>query len=346
MNKITIHNYEAFLLDLSEGTLSGEERLELEVFMIEHPELAVDIEDLSFAITTAESIAFTNKEIIKKTDSDLVSGEEFIAYIEQQLNAEKALAIEKSCDANPSLANELGLYKATLAKADLSVVYADKDGLKRKPKLIWFNFSATQFAAAASIALLILLYILWPVKPQVITPDQYANNTLVKTPVNSKTNHSPVAPKTSPAVPEKQLPEQHSTIQAQALNHSVNTLVANNGHTPAIHTATTATVNSVVPDTLSHIALSKDPVNVPEKETILVASASHKTVVDVITEQDDDDAADNTQKKQGFWALAGKTLKGLNKAGVKSVNGEEETSKQDASYALTLGGLSITHKAH
>lgn len=345
MNKITVHNYEAFLLDLSEGSLSGEDRLELEVFMIEHPELAVDVDDFSLAITIAEPIAFANKETLKKTDSDLVSGEEFIAYIEQQLSTEKAVAIEKSCAANPGLAHEMGLYKATLAKADLSVVYADKKGLKRKPKVIWFNFSATKFAAAASIALLILLYILWPVKPQGITPDQHANNTLIMTPLNSKTNRIPVAPKTSPAVPEKQLPEQHSTIQAQALNHSVNTLAANNGHTPAIHTATTATVNSVVPDTLSHIVLSKGPVNTPEKEPVLVASTNHKTVVDVITEKDDEDTA-NTQKKQGFWALAGKALKGLNKAGVKSVNGEEETNKQDASYALTLGALNITHTSH
>lgn len=345
MTKITVHNYEAFLLDLSEGTLSGEERLELEVFMIEHPELAVDIEDLSFAITTAEPIAFTNKEIIKKTDSDLVSGEEFISYIERQLSAEKALAIEKSCAVNPGLTHELGLYKATVAKVDLSVVYADKVGLKRKPKVIWFNFSVAQFAAAASIALLIVLFILWPAKPQGITPDQYAHSTLVKTPVNSKTNHAPVVPETNPVVPEKQLPEQQSTIQAQSLNHSVNTLIANNGHNPAIHTATTATANSPISDTLSHIALSKGPVNTPEKEPVLVASTTHKTVVDVITEHDDEDT-DNTQKKQGFWALAGKALKELNKAGVKSVNGEEETNKQDASYALTLGGLSITHKAH
>ncbi|MES2131691.1 MAG: hypothetical protein V4506_05030 [Bacteroidota bacterium] len=346
MNKITVHNYEAFLLDLSEGNLSGEDRLELEVFMIEHPELAVDMEDFSFAVTTAEPIAFTHKETIKKTASDLVSGDEFIAYIEQQLSAEDALALEKSCVVNPALARELELYKATVAKADLSIVFADKQGLKRKPKVIWFNFSAGQFAAAASIALLILLYVLWPTKPQEVTPNKYANNTLIKTPVSSKKNNTSVISTTNEAIPEKQLPEQHSTIQQEHLNQPANpNFVANNTPGSDLNTNHTPLTNSVIPDTISHIAVNKDPVIVPEKEPVLVASANHKTVVDVITERDDDPTT-NTQKKQGFWALAGKTLKGLNKAGVKSVNGEEETTKQDASYALTLGGLSITHKAH
>ena len=345
MNKITVHNYEAFLLDLSEGTLSGEDRLELEVFMIEHPELAVDVEDFSFAVTTAEPIAFTDKETIKKTDSDLVSGDAFIAYIEQQLSAEDALAIEKSCAVNPTLAHELKLYKATVAKADLSVVYADKQGLKRKPKVIWFNFSAGQFAAAASVALLLLLYVLWPTKPQEAMLVKYANNTIIKTSVDPKNTTQAVISETNGALPEKQLPENHSTIQPEPLNHSPNTFVANNEHAPGLHTPNVPITNSVAPDTLSHMAVTKNPVIAPEKEPVLIASASHKTVVDVITEGDDDASA-STQKKQGFWALAGKTLKGLNKAGVKSVNGEEETTKQDASYALTLGSLNITHKSN
>ena len=51
------------------------------------------------------------------------------------------------------------------------------------------------------------------------------------------------------------------------------------------------------------------------------------------------------KKKKGIWAAASRALKNLNHAGVKSVNGNEDDAKGGASYALTLGGMSITHKA-
>ena len=34
MHKINIHNYEAYLLDFSEGNLTGELQVELELFLI------------------------------------------------------------------------------------------------------------------------------------------------------------------------------------------------------------------------------------------------------------------------------------------------------------------------
>ena len=57
-------------------------------------------------------------------------------------------------------------------------------------------------------------------------------------------------------------------------------------------------------------------------------------------------ALNTTKKKTGLWALASKALKNLNQVGVKSVNGNEDENQDKTSYALTLGGLSITHKAN
>ena len=77
-----------------------------------------------------------------------------------------------------------------------------------------------------------------------------------------------------------------------------------------------------------------------------MANKQNNTVVQVITENDDEPfVANNEKKKKGIWAAASKALKNLNHVGVKSVNGDENDNKEESSYALTLGGVSITHKA-
>ena len=66
----------------------------------------------------------------------------------------------------------------------------------------------------------------------------------------------------------------------------------------------------------------------------------------MITECEDDGLVVATEKKKkGIWAAASRALKNLNQVGLKSVNGDEEASKEKTAYALTLGGINITHKS-
>ncbi len=341
MNNITIHNYEAFLLDLSEGNLTGEDRLNLEVFMMEHPELAIDIEDLSFNVADNQSIFFTDKETIKKTETDLVSAEQFIAYVEQQLTLEEKTEVEKSCTVNTTLANELKLYQATIAQADTSVVFTDKQSLNRKPKVIWFNVSGTQFAAAASVALLISLYLLWPSKPEVIPSNTVAH---ISTPEKTQK-------KTSTSLQQGTLtglPENTSGVQAKntTASNTLNTKILTASNVLVNSQQTTHPDNLNKPDTSSIKLAVQEPEVLTKKEEPLLSmiNTTHKTVVEVITEHDDEIIP--VKKKQGFWAIAGKTLNNLNKVGVKSVDGEEQTTDHKESYALTLGALNITHNSH
>jgi hypothetical protein len=55
--------------------------------------------------------------------------------------------------------------------------------------------------------------------------------------------------------------------------------------------------------------------------------------------------ANPDKKKKGIWAAASRALKNLNHAGVKTVNGDNKEKPITSAYALTLGGVSITHKA-
>ncbi len=346
MSGINQHNYEAYLLDSMEGRLSVEQQLELDTFMALHPELAIDLEDLAEMTFDPQQAVFPNKEILKKTGADLVSGEQFIGYIEQQLSPEEKLRVEEHCAANPALAKELALYKRTIAVADTSIAFEDKESLKRRTKVILFNFRAASFAAAASVAVLLLLYVLWPAKPADTLSNSYALRDIRK--ATGKVIDNVHTIDSQPSVNDHTpLPERHQENSLVKQSPAPERLIAQNQQPNTVSPSYTTGI--IKPDTISNLVNTneklKEQTPPNPKEPVLIASASRKTTVDVITENDGEENAES-QKKSGFWAMAGKTLKGLNKAGVKTVNGEEKNNKDNATYALTLGKLNITHKAH
>ena len=109
MNTITKDNYEAYLLDFSEGNLTSELQMELELFLIQHPELEIDLDAIELLEIEKETVSFANKLGLKKTENDLVSEDQFIAYIENQLAPNERLFIEESCKTNASLLKDFEL---------------------------------------------------------------------------------------------------------------------------------------------------------------------------------------------------------------------------------------------
>ena len=346
MHKIDIHNYEAYLLDFSEGNLTGELQVELELFLIQHPELEINLDELSLVSLENEAASFSNKNSLKKSEADLVSETQFIGYIENHLPENERLALEKSCAINPSLAKELTLYNHTIAKADETIVFENKQSLKRKPKVIWFNFSATQYAAAACIVFLIGLFILWPktsIDSETSTLADKTNAVTSQT-VSSKNNTIEPTHNTNDLTSPK---ESNTSFAPQALAPIVTkkekALLATNNPSQKNNT-------SSIKDTLHPTIKNATIIETPKNEALIALNttpvAKPKTVVQVITENDDEVVAANPdKKKKGIWAAASRALKNLNHAGVKTVNGDEETSTDNAAYALTLGGVSITHKS-
>ena len=346
MHNIDIHNYEAYLLDFSEGNLTDELQVELELFLIQHPELEINLDELSLVSLENEAASFSNKNSLKKSEADLVSETQFIGYIENHLPENERLALEKSCAINPSLAKELTLYNHTIAKADETIVFENKQSLKRKPKVIWFNFSATHYAAAACIVFLIGLFILWPktsIDSETSTLADKTNAVTSQT-VSSKNNTIEPTHNTNDLTSPK---ESNTSFAPQALAPIVTkkekALLATNNPSQKNNT-------SSIKDTLHPTIKNATIIETPKNEALIALNTSPvakpKTVVQVITENDDEVVAANPdKKKKGIWAAASRALKNLNHAGVKTVNGDEETSTDNAAYALTLGGVSITHKS-
>lgn len=337
MHYINTHNYEAFLLDFSEGNLSEQLQIELEIFLIQHPELEINLSELSFINVENEMIVFSNKNSLKKTELDLVSQTQFIAYIEKQLPENECLELEKSCKNNPNLSKELKLYTSTINIPDGSVLFKNKPSLKRQPKVIWYNFSILQYAAAACVAFLIGFFALWTKSHVNSESSSLANKTNII--LNNDTFY------TNDIVDSRE----HQIFNKQKLSQNCSSKqgqlpVANNY---PFEINKDSSINESIQDTihiLPNIQLNND-------EALITVNTSQKikpkTELLVITENDDENISQNSTKRQkGIWAAASKTLKKLNLIGVKNVNGNEANTNEKTEYALTLGGLNITHQSN
>lgn len=129
MSKITIDNYEAFLLDYAEGNLSGEDLAELKAFVLAHPELEIDLGDKDLPYFSENEITFEFKHDLKKNE-EYLADEQILMYLEGLLSPAQKIAFENTLAADRSLALQLEQYKTTLLKADLN------EGLVSKASLL------------------------------------------------------------------------------------------------------------------------------------------------------------------------------------------------------------------
>ncbi|PJC63179.1 MAG: hypothetical protein CO022_00670 [Flavobacteriales bacterium CG_4_9_14_0_2_um_filter_32_27] len=151
MNTINIHNYEAYLLDYLENNLSDNQQIELLVFLEEHPELNIELNDLSNnPLVCDDSIVFENKNKLKQIaiESLMIAEMEGVSSENDSKELKELLALQ------PILQKDFDLYKKTVLIPS-KIVFLDKESLrKEKPaRLIYWWMSS---AAALILALFIL----------------------------------------------------------------------------------------------------------------------------------------------------------------------------------------------
>lgn len=155
---IDLSNYEVFVIDYLDGQLSGEEEVALLAFLEKHPELKEEVDGLELATLEPLEISSDLKQSLKKTPICEVHGIDennyesyFIAFAEKDLNETKIQQLEKFLLANPLLFNEFELHKNLRLRADQTIVYPDKEGLKKRRILpvVWIS------GVAATLTLLL-----------------------------------------------------------------------------------------------------------------------------------------------------------------------------------------------
>lgn len=179
---INKNNYEAFFLDYHEGNLSPLQVADLLLYVEQHPELKEEFESFeNVTLDDLSNVSFENKSSLKKgltpplttssvhrtpspkekeTTPDLQKWDELlIASIEGTLTTQESIFLNQQLSVDAEMQNNYSLFKQTKLVADTTIVYENKEELKRKERRIVPFFYYV--AAAASIALLIGLFFIY-----------------------------------------------------------------------------------------------------------------------------------------------------------------------------------------
>ena len=160
---ITIDNYELYIVDYYDGTLNKNQTEELFAFLAGHPGLKDEFDEFENISITSEAISFDGKENLKKlVNRSSPLEQQLIAYYENDLsNDEKRLA-EKEIAENENAQEELEVIRKTKLLPDYTILFGDKQSLKRGGKVFFMNAGVYQKASiAAAILLLLLSYFIY-----------------------------------------------------------------------------------------------------------------------------------------------------------------------------------------
>lgn len=137
MNERIDHsNYEAWLLDRLEGTLTPEQERELDAFLLKHPELAFSEEPLPSVTSIAQALSAAEKDALKKSlppvgvvDNTSVD-DHLIARLENDLTADQREALRIYLLDHPEQQRAERIYALTKLVPE-ALAYAEKRGLQR-----------------------------------------------------------------------------------------------------------------------------------------------------------------------------------------------------------------------
>lgn len=160
---INRNNYEEYLLMYLDGELSPSERISVELFLDENPDLKNELELLQQTFLQPEEISFTGKDSLyrKEEGINLHNYQEyFLLYIDSELTSSEKEAVETFVLQQPQLQDEFTLLKQTVLPAE-QVVFTDKQSLyrkeeKRRPVVISLRWASLAAAAMMGIVALVM----------------------------------------------------------------------------------------------------------------------------------------------------------------------------------------------
>ena len=153
--KVNRENWNALAIDYYDGNLSEEQEQMLFAFLEEHPLLKMEFETYEEVVLKPEAILFPNGQLLKKPEIIPVGSihednfQHFmVLYLDDELTRTERENLEKFFKKNPGLKAEFSLWKKTKLTADTSLVFEEKETLKKKTRMLPVWFARTLAAAA------------------------------------------------------------------------------------------------------------------------------------------------------------------------------------------------------
>lgn len=163
--KIDRSNYEIWLIDWLDGNLSDLKAEELKTFLNENPELREEFDELVKINLKPSEKTFPHKNQLKKSPADLPLAQfEYlcVAYLENDLSVAQQTELKEIIDLDPEKKRSFELIQKTKL-APACDGYKHKNQLiKKTPAQRIIRLSVIGLSAAATVALLIISYLLIP----------------------------------------------------------------------------------------------------------------------------------------------------------------------------------------
>ena len=168
MIDINRNNYEEYFLDFLDGNLSPSDKNLLMSFLENNPDLKEELEQLNELPEIRTEEKFIEKTVLKKSINNFSSGSDnfselCIARIEGDLTKEESNEFDSFINENSKRKKEFEQFKLTKVKADYSIVFRNKKGLKKSSVALFLAKNRYSIlSAAASVIIVLALFTLIP----------------------------------------------------------------------------------------------------------------------------------------------------------------------------------------
>lgn len=229
---INLQNYEAYFIRYIDQDLSKTEMEAVHQFLHAHPDLQSDFDAFRSTILRPETMpAFPAKHLLKRAVHEDNFETYFVRYVEEDLSSEEREGVNEFVAANPQYKKQLDAYGAAKLMADTSIVFPNKDALKKKGagRVVTMNLRYLLSAAVAATLLMVFLLkgLQWlPGTENISTPEVAA--------IQPEANQtSPARTVTEPSINSTLTGVSSATeSQTTATSHGRKSFFAKKDHTP------------------------------------------------------------------------------------------------------------------
>lgn len=158
---INRNNYEHFLIDYIDGSLTANQLKAVEAFLLLNPDIKTEFESLSNHVLLPEEQTYKNKAILKRTDYSAADVEnEFdylcIASLEDDITEEEEAKLQSIINSSKSREKDYRSFINTKLLPNKTIVYQQKSKLKRVTLIEYSQKQIIAFSSAVAIALLLV----------------------------------------------------------------------------------------------------------------------------------------------------------------------------------------------
>jgi hypothetical protein len=161
---ISSADFDVYAVAALEGELTSDQQVAFEGFLKTNPSYQTEYTLFTQTkLSPEKAIVFEHKAALKKQNASVTAEniDQFAARsIEGDLNEEDAAALQSYLNTSATAQTAYTHYTQTRLQPDLSIVYAEKNQLKRRERdgVIWFFSSRMQVAAAAAVLLFVMTF--------------------------------------------------------------------------------------------------------------------------------------------------------------------------------------------